>query len=127
MLGYTELIGKKVFKAKNLKQAYMKAIKWYSTNIISKEKLNNVMAEYEKDERENKIIINLYIKLDESEIKDRHCKICKETHKAYYINEQFNCTSCSMLAYRKRMQIAAKTKKCYYAGLINGIGGDKNE
>ena len=39
----------KKFNGTNMKDAYMKAVKWYATNVLAKNELQEVTCSYEKD------------------------------------------------------------------------------
>ena len=71
MIRYSEEFAKKDFKADTMKDAYMKAVKWYSTNILSNDILKDVQVSYEKVDSENKPIIRmrLFAPLDESTLR----------------------------------------------------------
>lgn len=97
----------------------MQAAKWVSTNIIAKDELrDNVLVKYEKSEQSPTITVYLYISLPEKEIKERHCNICKEVHKSFFINEQYNCNSCNLNGYQRRADNMMKIKSDYYKGLL---------
>lgn len=102
---YSKEFFRKSFTADTMKDAYLKACKWYATNVISKDELQSVQVEFEKTYTEQQyptVIIHLYATLNEEELRERHCKICKEFHSLFYINSQFNCDKCEANAYQKR-------------------------
>ena len=39
------------FRGKNMKDAYLRACKWYATNVLSKDELQDIQVKYEKDEQ----------------------------------------------------------------------------
>ena len=85
MIEYAERFAKKQFTAETMKDAYMKAIKWYATNVISKDELHNVQV-----------------------------KIVKEQmHSAFFINENYNCNQCSYNGYKERLKQALRLSKEY--------------
>jgi len=123
MIRYSEEFAKKDFKADTMKDAYMKAIKWYATNILSNDILKDVQVSYEKIDSENKPIVRmrLFAPLDESTLRRNHCEICKETHKSFYISEETNCNWCKIKAYQERMKNTIKQKRTAYRETLVGV------
>ena len=116
MIRYSEEIAKKDFASDTMKEAYMKAVKWYATNILSNDILKDVQVSYEKINDSNIPVIRmrLFAVLDESTLRRNHCEICKETHKLFYINEETNCNWCKLKAYQERMKDTIKQKRTAY-------------
>lgn len=116
MIKYSEEFAKKDFTSDTMKEAYMKAVKWYATNILSNDILKDVQVSYEKvdDGGKPKIRMRLFASLDESTLRRNHCEICKETHKLFYINEETNCNWCKLKAYQERMKDTIKQKRTAY-------------
>lgn len=116
MIKYSEEIAKKDFTSDTMKEAYMKAVKWYATNILSNDILKDVQVSYEKINDSNIPVIRmrLFAVLEESTLRRNHCEICKETHKLFYINEETNCNWCKLKAYQERMKDTIKQKKTAY-------------
>ena len=116
MIKYSEEIAKKDFTSDTMKEAYMKAVKWYATNILSNDILKDVQVSYEKINDSNRPVVRmrLFAVLEESTLRRNHCEICKETHKLFYINEETNCNWCKLKAYQERMKDTIKQKKTAY-------------
>lgn len=111
---YTVQFAKKQFSAENMKAAYMKAVKWVASNIISKDELQDVLVKYEKDKQFPTVTVRLFVSISEKEIRERHCKICKESHAHFYVNEHTNCDWCNTKAFQRRTDEMIKTKKAFY-------------
>lgn len=120
MTGYVREYYKKVFTdEKSLKAAYLKASKWVATYIINNKELkDDTIVKYEKDENLLKITVHLYTVIDENEIRERHCKICKESHSLFYMKEECNCAWCKTNAYQKRSDDMIRIKRDYYNELL---------
>lgn len=119
MLRYSDEFYSKKFTGKNTKEAYLKACKWYATNVIAKDELRNVYIEYEKrDEQSPTIVIHLYASLIEEEVRANHCAICREAHKSLFLGEETNCAWCKVKGYQNRMDEHMTIKKSYYARLL---------
>lgn len=112
---------KKKFVADTMKKAYMDACKWYATNVLSKDELHNVQVEFEKERAEQQlptITIHLFASLDETTLRERHCKICKEASAMFYSHHESNCIKCEANAYQRRTDDMLKVKIEYYRELI---------
>ena len=121
---YGKEFSKKKFTADTMKSAYIKAVKWYSTNVLSKDELHNVQVEFEKGYDEQQfptITIHLFVVLSEEELRERHCKICKETHNLFYMNGNYNCDKCDVNAYQRRADDMIRVKIEYYKELIHKV------
>lgn len=121
MIEYSEEFARKKFTAESKKDAYMKAVKWVATNVIAKVELQNVMIRYEKDEQFPTVTVHLYVAMTEKELRERHCNICKEMHKAFFINENCNCSWCNAKAYQERTNQSISEKKTYYREILGKI------
>lgn len=119
MLNADKIVSRK-FTGKNMKEAYLKACKWYSTNVLAKDELQNILANYEKvyDEQFPTVILHLYVSISSDEVKIHHCNICKETHKAFYINEETNCNWCKINGYYERCKQKMELSKHYCKELL---------
>lgn len=121
MIKYSEEFYSKSFTAKSMKEAYMKAVKWYSTNVLSKVEFKNVHVQFIKEDEDKfpTITIHLFAVLDNQEdVKEEHCKICKEMHHSFFINEDTHCSRCSALGFQNRMERKINIKKGYYKEML---------
>ena len=118
MIVYSEEFGKKVFEGPTRKEAYLSAAKWVASNVLSKDELQNTLVKFEKDKQFPTITVRLYVTIDDTEIKDEHCKICKETHSSFFINENYNCSRCNSNSYQRRIDAVVRVKKEYYRGVM---------
>ena len=121
MIFYSQEFFKISFKAESMKAAYMNACKWYATNVLSKDELHNVQVEFEKKMNEQfpTVVIHLFAVLSEDELRARHCSICREVHKNFFMNQHYNCNRCETNAYQKRTNDLLKVKHDYYRSLIS--------
>lgn len=124
-LFYSQKIGSKVFRGVSTKEAYMKSIKWYASNIIAKDELHNVQVEFVKDEKERKVTLLLFAVLPEKEVLEQHCENCKEMHRSFFINEDTHCDRCSTLGYQKRLERHLSVKVGYYKELLRKIAKEE--
>ena len=118
---YSKEFFKKKFTAETMKEAYMKAVKWYATNVISKDELHSVQIEFEKIKGSEfpTITMHLYAVLSEDELRERYCKLCKESHSMFYMNSNYNCNRCEAKAYQTRTDDMLRVKLEYYRELIS--------
>ena len=54
MLKYSEEFMSKKFTGKNMKDAYMKAVKWYATNVLANDELHGKTMEEENVDKKKK-------------------------------------------------------------------------
>ena len=109
---FSEEFYKRSFTANDMKSAYLKAVKWYASNVLSKAELQRVHVEFIKDEQSPTITIHLFAVLDdEQEVFSQHCKCCEETHHSFFINENNNCNICAAKGYQNRMEQKIKIKR----------------
>ncbi len=94
----------------DLKLAYLKASKWASSKIVSKNFVNKVTWNISKIS-ETTIKITVYAILDITDEKSKYCKICKDFHKSFFINEFYNCNTCKLESFIKRMEEKNKIVK----------------
>ena len=117
---YTEEFASRKFTGKSMKEAYLKAVKWYASNVMAKDELRNVQVEYEKvhEEQSPTIILHLYASLVEEEVRAAHCNICRESHNSFFISEETNCAWCKIKGYQNRCDRHIDIKKSYYKQLL---------
>lgn len=119
LLKFSEEFYKRQFTAANMKSAYMLAVKWYATNVLSKDELHNVHVEFEKDKQSPTVTIHLFVVLDkEADVMEQHCKCCKEMHRSFFINEDTACNRCSTLGFQNRLEQKIQIKRDYYKELL---------
>ena len=119
MLKYSEEFMSKKFNGTNMKDAYMKAVKWYATNVLAKNELQEVTCSFEKDKQSPIVTIHLYVTTEEEEVRQAHCQICKEAHASFFISEETNCAWCKIKGYQNRCDQRISVKKQYYKDLLN--------
>lgn len=120
MAKYTDTVYQLSFSAKTMKDAYLKACKWYASNVLSKDELQDVQVEYIKDNKKQlpTVTARLFVSIEEAEVKANHCAICKETHKSFFINENTNCAWCQIAAFDRRIQQQLNNKRSYIKSKI---------
>ena len=62
--------------------------------------------------------LELFVVLSEKELRERHCKICKETHSSFFISEDTNCNWCKLGAYHRRADEMLAVKKEHYKNIL---------
>ena len=110
---YTSEFLRKQFTGKNMKEAYMNACKWYATNVISKDEIKDVQVQFEKQSDSPSIVLRLFVTADEKWLAEEHCKICRETHRLFYMND-INCQNCNVSGYQRRNESILDVKKDFY-------------
>lgn len=117
MIKYAKAFFKKSFTADNMKLAYMSAVKWYSTNVLSKAEFTNVYVQFTKETESEypTITIHLFAVQDgEKDVMAQHCECCREMHRSFFVNEDTHCNRCSALGFQNRLEQKINIKKSYY-------------
>ena len=128
MIKYSQEFFKKSFTAGDMKSAYLSAVKWYSTYVLSKAEFINVHVQFIKEDTEEfpTITIHLFAVQDgEKDVMAQHCKCCQEMHHAFFINEDTHCSRCSALGFQNRLEQKINIKKDWYKELLRKHGGMK--
>ena len=110
MLYIHEIYSRK-FKAEDSKRAYLKACKFIASTILSeksKVEASKVVWDVHKEEDDGDdlptFLLTIYFKFDDTVFKSQTCQACKEFHKSFYINTDFNCSRCNKIGYEKNVQ-----------------------
>lgn len=128
MIKYSREFCKKSFTADTMKEAYMAAVKWYASNILSKAEFANVQVQFIKSDigESPTITIHLFTVQDnEKDVMSQHCQCCKEMHKSFFINEDTNCNRCSALGFQNRLEQRLSIKRDYYREMLRKFIGGK--
>lgn len=112
-------IYRKSFTADSMKKAYMMAAKWVATYIIANSELTGIAVEYEKSLNEfPSIIVHINVLVNEKDLKNRHCKMCKEFHNSFFINKSVDCSRCEAASYQKWCEKMVKPKAAYCRDIL---------
>jgi hypothetical protein len=112
------------FSAETSKEAYLKVCKWVAVNVINKVEVSDSLIKISRDKEVNDLPtfkLELFAQLDDVEERKRFCDRCQEFHKLFYINQQFNCDKCNMIAFSENMKSRLITKKGLRKGQIAKI------
>jgi len=121
MIKYSREFFKKSFTAADMKSAYLQAVKWYSTNVLSKAEFANVHVQFIKDDKSEfpTITIHLFAVQDgEQDVMAKHCECCREMHRSFFINEDTHCSRCSALGFQNRLEQKINVQKDWYRELL---------
>lgn len=121
MLKYEQEFAKKVFEGPTHKQAYKKAIKWLAQYVIGEDELKDTEVQFIKGYTRSQlptITVRLSVGLSEEELRERHCKICKEFHGLFFINQDVNCAWCNTKGYQNRADEMIKGKVSHYKSVL---------
>lgn len=110
---YAEELMRITFSGKDMKEAYLNACKWYASNVISKDEIKDVQVQFEKQKDSPSIVLRLFVTADEKWLKDEHCKVCKEVHKIFFMND-INCQNCNVAGYQRRSKSVLDVRKEFY-------------
>ena len=108
-----EKIYEKIFTGATTKDAYLKACKFMSRNFVGNEKTQHIVNKIEKV-KYCQVRLTIYVEVEEKEIMDNMCSVCKQTHAATYLNEnKYQCELCKIPPYKKRTAERLKRIKEY--------------
>lgn len=107
-----------VFVGKTKQEAYIKGCKAVAKYIASNkyENISNKIVWMKSKEPTVKFI--LYTNIDANNEIRNFCKICKEIHTSFFINEEYNCARCNLKAYMRHSQQKISISKNFYKSRI---------
>lgn len=129
---FTKKIYSRVFIGKNRKDAYLKACKWYATNIIkNSNEFGELMHSIKEEKLEDGVPryrLDVFVVLNEKDVRNVHCRICQESHSSFFLNKTVNCNSCSYKAYLNRLDNMIEEKRSNVNEKMKKyLEGDKDE
>lgn len=105
---YIQKFYERDFKDEDPKQAYLKATKFVAKNIMSKGskvEVSKVTWDVTRVEGDLPTFrLTLYYKFDDTAFMEQTCNACKQFHKSFFINEDFNCSRCNKVGYEKNVK-----------------------
>lgn len=107
---YIEKFYEREFRAENPKEAYLKACKFVASNIVNKgskveaSKVTWDVSHVKNDEGLPTFRLTLYYKFDDTDFMQSTCNACKQFHKSFFINENYDCDRCKKVGYEKNIQ-----------------------
>lgn len=127
---YASKLYQKVFRGNKSKETYLKACGWIATKIVSNEKVNNnvvytISKGYDSECGLFIYTITVFAKINEDEIVNRHCNICKELNGSFLMKEEIKCDWCKLQAYLRREEQMLKEKKLFVKHEMLGDGFDE--
>lgn len=106
MAMFCEKAFQKEFEHKVSKQAYLSACRWLAVNIYNNAELaKNLLVAIDKKEQSElpTFVVTVYVRINEKEQREAHCKKCKMLHTIFYSVNGVNCNECRARAYYKRL------------------------
>ena len=101
-------------EAESEKEAYIKGCKRMAKYVASK-KYKLISSKIDRiPGRANAFEFTLLSNIDLGSDMREFCKMCKEFHCSFYINEDYNCSRCNLKSFMEREQQKARVSKNYY-------------
>lgn len=97
------------------KEAYLLGCKSLAKFMASK-KYKNLSFKIERTNEENVFIFTMFTNIDLGEEQRNFCKLCKEYHCNFFINEEYNCSRCNLKTFLERAMQKSRISKSYYKG-----------
>ena len=111
------------FVSEDPKKAYLKASKFVASNIISKGskvEVSKVTWDIVRIEGDLPTFhLTLYYKFDDSEFMKQTCNACKEFHKSFFINENYDCNRCKKVGYEKQIEQKLMIGADYFSKILD--------
>lgn len=95
------------------KEAYLKGCKQLAKYLASK-KYKNLSFKIERTKEENGFIFTIFSNLDLGKEQRDFCKVCREFHCNFYVNEEYNCNRCNLKSFLVRAEQKARVSKNFY-------------
>lgn len=103
-----------IVKGDSEKEAYLKGCKKFAKYMASK-KYERISFTIERDtKRENAFIFSAFTTFNLGEEQRNFCKMCKEMHSSFFVNEEYNCSSCKLHSFFERTAQKMRISRSYY-------------
>jgi hypothetical protein len=102
------------FHARTEKEAYIKGCKQLAKYMASKKYQNLQFKIVRSQDEPNTFQFILFTALDLGTDQREFCKICKDFHCSFYINEHYNCDRCNLKSFLNREEVKLRVSKGYY-------------
>lgn len=112
------------FADEDSKKAYMKACKFVAKNILSKgSKVEVSKVSWDIIRVEDRDLptfrLTIYYKFDDKEFMQQTCNACKQFHKSFFVNENFNCSRCNKVGYEKNLEQKLMIGSDYFKRILD--------
>lgn len=106
-------------KAQNEKEAYLKGCKKFAKFIASRKYTNISVRVRRLEQNPNVFLFTFYTNSDLTEQKKKFCKLCKEYHSSFFVNEEYNCSRCNLNTFLSRVESKERVSKNFYLKEMN--------
>ena len=103
------------FTSTSTKEAYLDACKWVAKNVVAKEvEIGETFWHITKLDADSPTVrLELHALIDVDSSHTSFCAKCKEFHSLFYLNQQFNCDTCTHATFKQLMESKLKVKQHY--------------
>lgn len=106
------------FLGESEQDAYIKGCKKLAKYMASK-KYDNLSFRIERvKDSPNTFRFILFTNIDVGEEQRHFCKLCKQYHKSFFINEEYNCSRCNLKTFLRRVQQKGNISKTHYKHIV---------
>lgn len=109
-----------IFQAETEQEAYIKGCKKLAKYIASK-KYKNVSFKVERVNEQNTFAFIMFADIDVNVEQRQYCKMCKEIHCSFFVNEEYNCSRCNLKNFLKRLQQKGNVSKAFYKSMMKDL------
>lgn len=113
-----------VVTADSEKEAYIKGCKRIAKYVASRKNYSYVSVKIDRLQSiDGRFVFTLYTNIDLNSELHHYCKMCKEYHHSFFVNEDYNCARCNLKNFLLRAKEKAKVSKNFYEEMIKNKGG----
>lgn len=107
-------IASEILTGSTYEQAYLKGCKKFAS-FLNGDTISMKIGKvpFEKGDEVKKVKFTFYTNLDMADLQKQFCKVCKEFHCNFYVNEEYNCSRCNLKSYLARLRSATTVSKTY--------------
>lgn len=102
-----------IYESETYEKAYIDGCKDIC-KIIKNPKLSFNVEKLESERENKRIKFNIFLSVDSKDSIGEFCKVCKEYHCSFFINEEYNCSRCNLKSFVKRMNQRMNISKGFY-------------
>lgn len=106
-------------KSDNEKEAYIDGCKKYAKYIASS-KYKNLMLKVDRTSVKGEFVFTIFTNVELSGDQKNFCKMCKEIHSSFFVNEEYNCNRCNLKTFLLREEQKLRISKQFYKEKMNG-------
>lgn len=122
-MDFSQKVRSYIFVGVTPREAYITGCKQLA-KFIASSKYTNLSFKAQRIEGKSAFRFTIYTNLDLALSQKEFCKICKEIHCSFFVNEEYNCSRCNMKSFLKRVKQKSNISKGFYLHRIKEKDGE---